>query len=103
MNSRETCVERDGDACYFIDREGVRYRVYDVVYGKPTPHKKRVVSVEHPSANTRYFVRENGETRAYIFTKNEVRALEPERLARQLAGAGFIAMTPRVVAAIKPT
>jgi hypothetical protein len=96
-------LEHEGEICYFTDTEGTRFRVYDVLFGNPTPHKKTLVPLKHPSANTRYFVREHGETRAYTFSKQEPRVFDPERLTKQLAGAGFVATTPNEIKALKPT
>jgi hypothetical protein len=99
---RDPLNER-GEICYLTDSEGTRFRVYDVLYGKPTPGKKRVVPLENYIANHRYFVSESGLTRAYRFTKADQRALDPERLQQQFNGAGFVAVTPREIGARKPT
>jgi hypothetical protein len=105
MSSRRPALERDGEIAYFIDGEGMRYRVYDVAFGPPhaKPHKRRVLPLESPTANHRYFVTAGGIVRAYRFTKGEGRLLDSERLTQQLNGAGFAALTPPDPRARKPT
>jgi hypothetical protein len=61
------------------------------------------LEVAHPSVSSRYFVLEDGETRAYTFTRNEVRALTAERLLANFRTAGYIARTPKDRGALKPT
>jgi len=102
VSVNDPVIERDGEICYFTDREGNRFRVYDVLFGKPTPHKKKLVPLENYSANHRYFVSESGATRAYWFTKLDQRALDADRLQQQLNDARFVATTPRDFGAKKP-
>jgi hypothetical protein len=76
-----------------------------VAFGPPlaAPGKKRVMPLESPEADHRYFVSEGGVARAYHFTKKEVRALDPARLQQQFAGAGFVSTMPRDRGATRPT
>jgi hypothetical protein len=96
-------LERAGKVAYFIDMEGTRYRICDVLFGKPVPCKKRVMPLEHYQANHRYIVTAGGVARAYRFIKSDQRALERARLQQQLNGAGFVAMTSRDFGALRPT
>ena len=77
--------------CYVVDEAGARHRVHDVAYGPPVclPGKPRVVPHESPKAKYRWFVREDGEERCYLFRKGEDRRLTPEALARQLERAEY--------------
>jgi hypothetical protein len=88
--------DRAGEVAYFIDRDGARYRVNDVVYDPPLaePHKRSILSLESPTANHRYLVTAGGIVRAYRFSKGEARQLDAGRLAQQLNGAGFAALRP---------
>jgi hypothetical protein len=54
-------IVRTGDALYFIT-DGARYRVHDACWGKPraTPGHYKVVSLESPQSNTRYFATAGG-------------------------------------------
>ena len=98
-------LENYDDAVYFTDSAGERFRIEDVAFRPPlaAPGTKRVMPLENPDANHRYFVSSDGLTRAYRFAKKEVRDLTVERLTQQLAGAGFVATTPANISALKRT
>lgn len=103
-DARGSC-ERIGNVAYYTSDDGERFRVHDVAFGPPLsrPHHRRVVPLEDPRANHRYFVPEFGVARVYRFTKDELRAVTAERLAVQLRGAGFVATTGANVSAARPT
>ena len=77
--------------CYFVGEGRRRYRVYDIAYGPPecAPGTKRVVPHESPKAKYRWFTRADGEERSCQFERGDDRQLTPERVARQLANAGY--------------
>jgi hypothetical protein len=101
----EASVERYGEVAYFISNAGERLRVHDCAFGPPLcrPHHRRVMTLEDPRANHRYFVPEMGVARVYRFTKGESRELKSERLAVQLRGAGFVSTSGMNVSAVRPT
>ena len=84
-----------GDKLYFIDRTGERWRVYDVAFGPPLLPPGRLRGFPPPDrrASSRYFVHRDGTRRAHRFERGEDRAPTSEHLARQLAGAGYVART----------
>ena len=98
-------LERDGERCYFTSSAGERFRVYDVAFGPPLarPHHRRRVPFEDRRANHRHFVPEFGVPRVYHFARDESRELTAEKLAEQLRGAGFAAVTGANVSAVQPT
>jgi hypothetical protein len=98
-------VERTSDCAYFVDADGVRYRVHDVAFGPQlaAPGKKCAMPLESIDANHRYFITADGLARAYRFTKKEARTLSADRLQQQLNGAGFVSALPRSIGALKPT
>lgn len=94
-----------GPAVSSIDPEGTRWHVHDVAFGPPlaAPGRKRVVSLESPEANHRYFVSADGIARASHFTRKKPRSLSADVLEQQFNGAGFVSMSPRDVGATTPT
>jgi len=48
-------IEHAGQQAYLINRDGTRYRVYDVPFGPPlsAPHKRGVLPLESLAANHR--------------------------------------------------
>lgn len=72
---------------YFEDATGERWRVRDAIYRNWKPH---LVPLSDPCANTRYFVSQSGERRAYTFQRRDSRALDVETLAQHFAGAGWV-------------
>ena len=48
-------LERVGDAAYFVDDDGVRYRIHAVAFGPPlaAPRKARSMPLESVDANLR--------------------------------------------------
>jgi hypothetical protein len=74
---------------YFVDRDGNRWRVYDMLpagkksaTGKPVP-----VEPPHNWAESRTFLGADGSKRSYSFRFREPRELEPANLERQLRAA----------------
>ena len=88
-------LERAGDRAYFTDRDGVRWRIYDVGFGPPHAARGRWRSYPLTSASATYrrFVSADRLERCYAFGKDELRALSTEVLARQLAGAEYLPRT----------
>lgn len=99
-------IERtDNDRAYFTDSNGVCWRVHDCCFGHPLAkggHRKRL-ALEAPVANTRYFVNEAGDRRAYSFTRGESRRLTLDDCARQFAEAGYCWNGPRNPPPKRPT
>jgi len=88
-------LEHHPDAAYFTDATGEKWRVHDVTFaaGRFT----RVV-LEAPTATSRIFVSASGMKRSHTFTRGESHGLAVEQLARQLAGAGYLAQTRHIPA-----
>lgn len=93
-------LERQDERAYFTDDEGACYRIYDALFHD---HKKKIVPLESPSSNTRYFVAADRIARAYTFKKLETRKLVPRALLDQLHASGFVASLPRSLIARRPT
>ena len=72
---------------YFEDATGERWRVHDAHFTRGKPHR---VALGAPSANTRYFVSASGERRAYIFRRDDSRALDEVTLSLHFSGAGWV-------------
>lgn len=81
--------ESDGRKHYFVDRDGVRWRIYDMV---PARNGTRVTASEPPHnwGTERVFVREDGTRRRHAFSFRESHELDPAMLERQLARATAI-------------
>jgi hypothetical protein len=80
-----------GDRAYFIDRDGTRWRVYDLVDGDGR------VQVHRPPyrvATSRVFVTASGERRLYRFNDGDTRALSVAALDRQLRAAAVTRAAP---------
>jgi len=77
---------------YFLDGEGVRWRVHDVDYR--TPGKPRVNLPPEARSTYRAFVPRSGAARVYRFLPGEPRGLTTEHLARQLAGSEYLGADP---------
>jgi len=84
-------MEGEGEKRYFIDADGVRWRIHDCAFGPPLakPHHRKRLPLEAPGTNTRYFVNAAGDERAYTFKRSESRRLTPEDCARQFAASGY--------------
>lgn len=96
---------RANDRASFTDLEGVRWRVHDCCFGTPlakSGHRKRL-PLEAPATNTRYFVNEKGEQRAYTLKRSESRRLTLEICARQFAEAGYCRNGPPYQGPTTPT
>ena len=95
----------DHDLAYFTDSAGERWRVYDPPFGPPLarPGYRRVLPLEAPSTNTRYFVNVKGDQRAYTFTHGESRRLTLAECARQLAESGYCWKGPQYSGPTQPT
>lgn len=84
-------IEREDQTCYFVDAQGVRWRVHDCCFGPPFArpgHRKRL-PLEAPGTNTRYFINAEGDERAYTLTWGESRRLTPADCTRQFAESGY--------------
>lgn len=90
-SASDVISERDDDALYFTV-EDVRYRVHDACFGSPLaqPRRFKVVPLESPQANTRYFVDVYKVVRAYSFQRSESRAITEGALLQQLHASGFV-------------
>lgn len=78
--------EPDGRKHYFIDRDGARWRVYDMLPGRKSATLKPV-EPPHNWATERVFVREDGERRRHVFSFREAHALDVSQLERQISAA----------------
>ena len=87
-------VECVGERVYFTDEAGTRWRIYDVAFGDVAfgppicaPLRRHAERPPWAPANSRWFVRADGQERCHRFARGEPREVTPERLARQLAAA----------------
>ena len=82
-------IDREGDKLFFVDADGVRWRVYDAGFGPPhaKPFKRRVYELGSSRATDRIFVPKDGDRRSYHFARGDSRGLTAETLAKQLAAA----------------
>jgi hypothetical protein len=89
---RVPALEHTRDRAYFTDRDGVRWRLYDVSFGPPhAPRGKwRRYELTSPRATYRRFVSADGVERCYPFRRDESRSLTVEAVARQLASAEYL-------------
>jgi hypothetical protein len=89
-------VDRRGEALYVTDGAGVRWRVHDVAFGPPdaAPGRRRRVPLGSSRATYRWFVSAEGAERCHRFERGESRELTSEKVARQLAAAGFTGRIP---------
>jgi hypothetical protein len=69
--------------------------VHDVCFGvKPSrPGKRLRLSLGDARANYRWFVRQNGQQRCYMFKPGDARTLEVELLRWQLAQSSYPAQS----------
>ena len=74
---------------YLIDRDGRRWRVYDMVPPRQRSSRSKPTATEPPNnwAESRNFVAEDGVRRQYQFKFREERAMNPLQLERQLQSA----------------
>jgi len=74
-----------------VEASGVRWRVHDCCFGAPLaqPGYRKRLPLEAPGTNTRYFVNEAGEQRAYTFKRSELRRLTLDECARQFTESGY--------------
>lgn len=96
-SARETMLDlrpriefvKEGRKWYFVARDGVRWRVYDILQPSGRSSKTAPFPVEPPHnwATERAFVRQDGLQRRYQFAFRETHELETEHLERQLSGA----------------
>jgi len=93
------------DRAYFTDSDGVRWRVHDCCFGTPLakPGHRERLPLEAPATNTRYFVNEKGDQRAYTLKRSESRRLTLEICARQFAESGYRWKGPLYQGPTRPT
>lgn len=84
-------LEWKGEALYLVDPKGERWRVHDTRYRRFKDHRR---PLGHPDANTRYFVRQNGEKRAHTFEKGDVREITLEHVVAHYKKSGYIIGKP---------
>ncbi len=84
-------LEHTGESAYFTDRDGVRWRVYDVCFGPPhcARGRRKGARPPDPRANYRWFVSADGTERC-VKLEGE-RPVTAEVLARQLAQSSYVA------------
>lgn len=87
----EPRVDRQGEKLYLIDSLGARWRVHDARFTAGKPHR---VPFSDSRANTRYFVSETGERRAYTFARGDRRDVEISTLSEHFRNAGFLGTLP---------
>lgn len=93
------------ERAYFTDSNGVRWRVHDCCFGQPLAkpgHRKRL-PLESPATNTRNFVNEAGDWRAYTLKRNESRRLTVDDCARQFTESGYCWKGPLPQPPTRPT
>jgi hypothetical protein len=97
-------IEQVEGGLYF-DVDGTRYRVHDACFGPPlaAPGRFKVVPLESPQANTRYFVDVFEVVRAYSFRRTESRAITEAALIQQLHASGFTGTSRRTQGVRRPT
>jgi len=93
------------DRAYFVDSDGVRWRVHDCAFGPPLakPHRRKRLPLEAPGVNTRYFVNAAGDERAYALKRGESRRLTPDDCVRQFAESGYCRKGPPYSGPTSPT
>lgn len=84
-------IEYRGEALYLTDPQGQRWRVHDTRYTQGKPHR---LALGDPCANTRYFVAQTGERRAYTFTRGDRRDQELSTLSEHFRNAGYLGKLP---------
>jgi len=93
------------DRAYFVDADGVRWRVHDRAFGPPLakPGQRKRLPLEAPGMNTRYFVNAAGDRRAYTLRRDESRRLTVDDCARQFAESGYCWQRPPFSPPTRPT
>lgn len=78
--------EAEGRKHYFVDSEGGRWRIHDMMQPGRKSKSTREYAIEPPNnwAEARVFVRSDGTRRRYAFTFAESHELNPAMLERQL-------------------
>jgi hypothetical protein len=80
-----------GDRTYFIDRDGTRWRVYDLVDAEGRVHVHRP---PYRLATSRVFVTASGARRLYRFHDGATRVLSVTALEHQLQAATITRAAP---------